>query len=101
MTQNKSDVSTKVAVAGVAGAVLGGVAVAAATILSDDKNRKKVGSALNDVKDRARDYIEDKADEVDVDGKIDDASNKAKDASGKAKDKAKEVADEATKKVNS
>lgn len=86
MAQNKSDVS-KVAVAGVAGAVIGGAVVAATTILSDDKNRKKVGKAVTGIKDQAMEHlhsqeVQDKAEDL-VDKISDKKSDTEKKVSGK------------------
>ena len=45
-------------VAGVAGVVAGGVAVATALVMSDKKNQKKVKDALVDAKEKFTDYID-------------------------------------------
>ena len=47
-------------VAGIAGVVAGGVAVAAALVMSDKKNQKKVKDALVDAKEKVTDYIDTK-----------------------------------------
>lgn len=44
--------------AGIAGVVAGGAAIAAAVILSDKKNREKVGDALVDAKDKVTEYVD-------------------------------------------
>lgn len=50
---------------GVAGAIIGaGVALAAAKVLSDKKNRKKIMDTLSDVKDKVMDGIETLQDET-------------------------------------
>lgn len=45
-------------VAGIAGVVAGGVAVAAAVVMSDKKNQKKVKEAWDDTKEKVAGYIE-------------------------------------------
>lgn len=45
-------------VAGIAGAVAGGMAVAAAVLMSDKKNQKKVRDAFADAKDKVTDYVD-------------------------------------------
>jgi hypothetical protein len=45
-------------IAGIAGAVAGGVAVAAAIVMSDKKNQKKVAGALVDAKEKITQKIE-------------------------------------------
>lgn len=45
-------------VAGIAGVVAGGVAAAAAFVLSDKKNQKKVKAAFDGVKDTVKEYID-------------------------------------------
>lgn len=44
--------------AGIAGAVAGGMAVAAAVVMSDKKNQKKVKDAFTDAKNKATDYVD-------------------------------------------
>lgn len=56
---DKNQNSVSPIVAGLAGAVAGGVAVASAFVMSDKKNQKKVKDVLTNVKDQAVDYIED------------------------------------------
>lgn len=82
----------KAAVAGIAGAVIGGAAVAAAVALKDDKTRKKIEGAIDDVKKQAKEYIEAQSDQVDqikadkadaLDKAVDDASDKVKEKAGK------------------
>ncbi len=70
--QNKGGINP--VAAAVAGAVVGaGVAVAGAAVLSNKKNREKIGKALNNVRNQAVDYVEgmkkqaeDKKDEVET-----------------------------------
>ncbi|KKP55862.1 MAG: hypothetical protein UR50_C0015G0010 [Parcubacteria group bacterium GW2011_GWC1_34_10] len=45
-------------VAGIAGVVAGGMAVAAAVLMSDKKNQKKVKEAFADAKDKVTDYVD-------------------------------------------
>ena len=45
-------------VAGVAGVIAGGAAVAAAVIMSDKKNQKSVKNAFIDAKEKVTDYID-------------------------------------------
>lgn len=45
-------------VAGIAGAVAGGMAVAAAVVMNNKKNQKKVTEALSGVKDTVTGYME-------------------------------------------
>ncbi len=45
-------------VAGIAGVVAGGVAVAAALVMSDKKNQKKVKDALEGAKEKVTEYID-------------------------------------------
>lgn len=59
-TQLKKDTNTKVVnplVAGIAGAVIGGAAVAASMVMSDKKNRDKVGKVLMDKKSEVKDKV--------------------------------------------
>lgn len=46
-------------VAGVAGAIIGAGAAAAAIVLSDEEKRKQLGNSLNEVKDKAEELVED------------------------------------------
>lgn len=53
----KSNVVNTVA-AGIAGAVVGGMAVAAAVVMSDKKNQKKVKDAWVGAKEKVTDYVD-------------------------------------------
>lgn len=68
----KSSNTINSVVAGIAGVVAGGMAVATAVVMSDKKTQKKVKEALTNVKEQAVGYIEDmqkqahgKRDEID------------------------------------
>lgn len=54
----KSAKSVNPIVAGIAGVVAGGVAVAAALVMSDKKNQKKVKDAFGDAKEKVTEYID-------------------------------------------
>lgn len=45
-------------IAGIAGVIAGGVAVAAAVAMSDKTNQKKVKEALTDAKDKVSEYVQ-------------------------------------------
>jgi hypothetical protein len=51
--------------AAVTGAIVGGVAVAGAMVLKDEKNREKIKKTVNDVKNQSMDYVEGIRDEMD------------------------------------
>lgn len=56
---NKNKGGINPVAAAVAGAVVGaGVAVAGAAVLSNKKNREKIGKALNNARNQAVDYVE-------------------------------------------
>ena len=50
--------TTHIVEAGIAGAIAGGVAVAAAVLMSDKKAQTKVKNALIDAKEKVTEYIE-------------------------------------------
>lgn len=52
-------------VAGVTGAIVGGVAAATAITLSNEKNREKIKDAFSGAKDKAMGYVEDLRDKKD------------------------------------
>lgn len=56
--EGKSTNTVSPLVAGVAGVVAGGVAAAAAFVLSDKKNQKKAKTALVGIKERIKGYID-------------------------------------------
>jgi hypothetical protein len=60
--QKKKDVKTtntiNPIVAGIAGVVAGGMAVAAAVVMSDKKNQMKVKGAFADAKNKVTDYVD-------------------------------------------
>ncbi len=64
MTDSKKTIDAKKAgtvksiVAGVAGVIAGGAAVAAAVVMSDKKNQKKVKDAWVGAKEKVTDYID-------------------------------------------
>lgn len=45
-------------IAGIAGAVVAGVAVAATMVMKDEKTKKKVEKILTNIKDQAMDYVD-------------------------------------------
>lgn len=56
--EQKSAQKVNSVVAGVAGAVIGGAAVATAMIMSNKKNQKKVQDAFAGAKDKVSDYVD-------------------------------------------
>lgn len=82
MTNKNQGVINPVAAA-VAGAVVGaGVAVAGAVVLSNKKNREKIGKVLNNAKNKAVDYVEG------VQKQVEDKKNEVKEKLTKGKEKA-------------
>ncbi len=56
--ESKSTNGVNPLIAGIAGVVAGGVAAAAAFVLSDKKNQKKVKAVFDDVKETVKEYID-------------------------------------------
>lgn len=54
----KSDNTANTIIAGIAGVVAGGAAVAAAVLMSDKKNQKKVHDALDGAKEKVADFVQ-------------------------------------------
>ena len=93
---NKDGVTINPVVAAVTGAIVGGVAVAGAMALGDDKNRQKIKGAVSDAKDRTKDYVEnvkqvaiDKKDEL-----VENMEEAKKEALEKAEDIKKVITEE-------
>lgn len=56
--EGKKSNTINAVVAGIAGVVAGGVAVAAAVVMSDKKNQKKVKDAWVDAKEKVTEYMD-------------------------------------------
>jgi gas vesicle protein len=88
--QNKnssSKVNSKMLGMGAAAVVGAGLAVTAAAVLRDEKNRKKIGQAVSKAKQKAGEYLDT------LDTSMQNARENVKDAAANVRDEAAELVD--------